>query len=155
MIQIRRLFTSLHGDNAGSTVIETALILPPLLALSLGTFEVSRMIARQADLQKAANEASDIVRAAIPDTDSKRATIKSVIMSSTGLATEKVSIAIVYRCSTGGNYVTGTNACDSGGSAQATTYIKLVISDTYSPMWRNYGMGSSMNYVVTRYVQIG
>lgn len=155
MIRLRRLLRSLHGDSAGSTVIETALILPPLLALSLGAFEMSRIIARQADLQKAANEASDIVRAATPDSDSKRATIKSVIMSSTGLATDKVNISLVHRCSTSADYSNGANACNSGGSAQATSYIKLVITDVYTPIWRNYGMGSSMNYSVTRYVQIG
>ncbi|MCW1403303.1 pilus assembly protein [Novosphingobium sp. MW5] len=136
-------------------MIETALVLPPLLALSIGSFEMSRIIARQADLQKAANEASDIVRAALPDTESKRATIKSVIMSSTGLTSDKVTIGLVYRCSTAGNYSDNQNSCGSGGSTNATVYIKLVMTDSYTPIWQNYGMGSRMNYSVTRYVQIG
>lgn len=155
MMAVRHFFRSVLGNQAGSTVIETALVLPPLLALSVGSFEMSRIIARQADLQKAANEASDIVRAALPDTESKRTTIKSVIMASTGLPTEKVTIALAYRCSANSNYSDNVNSCSSGESTNATVYIKLVMTDTYTPIWQSYGMGSSMNYSVTRYVQIG
>ncbi|MFM5931190.1 MAG: TadE/TadG family type IV pilus assembly protein [Novosphingobium sp.] len=153
---LRALLTGLGHDEAGSTVIETALVLPPLLALSLGSFEVSRMVARQSELQKAANEASDIVRAATPDTSEKRQTIKSVVEASTGLQADKVTMSLVYRCGTNADFVTATANCSgSGGSTEISAFIKIVMVDTYTPLWNNYGFGNAMTYTVTRYVQIG
>ncbi|MFM5906559.1 MAG: TadE/TadG family type IV pilus assembly protein [Novosphingobium sp.] len=153
---LRELLASLGRDTAGSTVIETALVLPPLLALSLGSFEVSRMVARQNELQKAANEASDIVRAVTPDTSEKRQTIKGVVEASTGLTADKVAMSLVYRCGTNADFVLATANCTGGSSSgEISAFIKIVMVDTYTPLWNNYGFGSAMTYTVTRYVQIG
>lgn len=151
---MRKLFDlarSLFTDNAGSTVIETALVLPPLLIMSMGTFEVSRMVARQNELQKAANEAGDVVLASIPDTDAKRTALQQVLMTSTGLTADHVTVAQVYRCSGGTTFVSVVTACTSGYS----TYIQVTLTDTYTPAWTAIlKLGSSANYNIVRQVQI-
>lgn len=142
----------LTRDRAGSTVIETALVLPPLLIMSMGTFEVSRMVARQNELQKAANEARDVVLASIPDTDAKKTTLQQVLMTSTGLTSDHVTVAQVYRCSSGTTFVTATTSC--GGGAWST-YIQVTLTDTYTPAWTSIlKLGSSASYNVVRQVQI-
>jgi Flp pilus assembly protein TadG len=148
---MRSFFRKLGADRRGVTAIETALILPPMLMLSLGSFDVSRMIARQNELQKAANEASDIALAANPDNDSRRATVKSIIMASTGLTTDKVTVSAVYRCGTNVDFVTSPTSCTTG--SVYSTYVRVVITDTYTPMWTTFGLGGPVSYSITRQVQ--
>jgi len=151
IMALNRLARRLLGDSRGVTAIETALVLPPMLAMSLGSFDVSRMIARQNELQKAANEASDVALAANPDNDSKRATVKSIIMASTGLTTDKVTVSAVYRCGTATSFVTSPTSCATGSTY--STYVRVVITDTYTPLWTNFGLGGPVSYSVTRQVQ--
>lgn len=146
MIWLRALWR----DRDGSTTIETALILPALLAMSMGTFDVSRMVARQNELQKAANEAGDVVIAANPDTQSKKDTLKAVIMTSTGLAQDKVTISNVYRCGVDASFVTLVSAC----AGSFSTFVRVVLTDTYTPTWTKFGLGGAVNYSVTRQVQV-
>lgn len=141
---------NLWRDCSGSTTIETALILPLLMAMAVGSFDVSRMIARQNELQKAANEASDVAIAATPDTDAKKSTLQSVIMTSTGLAQNKVTVSTVYRCGTDTAFVTLASSCTSLYS----TYVRVVLSDTYTPSWTQIGLGGALTFNVTRQVQV-
>lgn len=140
----------LLSDRNGSTTIETALILPALLAMSLGTFDVSRMVARQNELQKATNEAGDAVMATNPDTQEKKDTLKSVIMTSTGLTTDKVTVSNVYRCDVQTSFVTLVSAC----SGTYSTFVRVVLTDSYTPTWTNFGLGGAVSYSVTRQVQV-
>ena len=153
MIYLRAFFIRMGLDSTGSTVIETAILLPPLLLLSFGSFDISRMMARQSELQKAANEASDIVRATVPDTDQKKATVKSVIMTSTGLATDKITLSTVYHCGTDSAFTTTTSNCNTNAE-KVSTYIKLIITDTYTPLYTKFGVSSGFTYSVTRQVQL-
>lgn len=153
MISARAFLNRIGLDSTGSTVIETAILLPPLLMLSIGSFDISRMLARQSELQKAANEASDIVRATVPDTDQKKATVKSVIMDSSGLATDKITLTTVYRCGTDNAFTTTSTNCNTNAN-KLSTYIKLIITDTYTPFWTKFGVSSGFTYSVTRQVQL-
>lgn len=139
-------------NERGSTVIETAIVMPFLLTLSLGSFDVSRIIARQSELQKAANEAGDIALAKKPTTDTQKATVKSVIMTSTGLPTENVTVATVFRCGSDSTFVTDIAACGTG--AAVATYVQVTLTDTVTPFWTQFGMGSSIGLTVTRQAQI-
>ena len=58
------MLTRLLSDRAGAMTIETALVAPILLTLSLGGVEAGSMVARQSELQSAAAEALNIVQAA-------------------------------------------------------------------------------------------
>lgn len=151
MIRIPTFLSRIAADRSGSTVIETALVLPPLLVMAMGTFEVSRMVARQNELQKAANEASDAVLAYNPQTDAAKTALQQVIMTSTGLSADKVTVTNVYRCGTDASFVTLYSSC----SGTYSIFVKVTISDSYTPAWTSVlKMGSPITYNVTRQVQV-
>lgn len=143
--------TAAH-DQRGSMAIETAFVAPVLLLLALGGFEVSQMVARQTELQSAAAEAAAVVRATPPENWQERRTIRQIIQTSTGLDNEHVSVQEVFRCGTQTAYTDDGDAC---GSNPKSTFIRIIISDNYTPIWANYGIGSGFEYNVQRTVQIG
>jgi Flp pilus assembly protein TadG len=147
----RSLLRRLARDRRGAMAIETAIIAPVLIVLSVGGFEVSSMVARQSELQSAAAEAAAIVRAVPPEDSSQRTTIRDVLKVSTGLGNDDVSVVEIYRCGIATAYVT-TNSCLP---AQAvSTYIRVSLSDTYTPTWTQFGVGGPVDYNVIRVVQI-
>lgn len=145
----RGLFCCLRSDAAGTMAIETAIVAPILVLMSLGSFQVSTIVARQTELESAAAEGSAIALASPPDNAAKRTTLQQVIMTSTNLAASQVTVSEVYRCNSATTYVTATTSCTTGVLSK---YIKLYITDTYTPSWTSYGVGSPINYRVTRYV---
>ena len=151
MINPRFLIPRLLRDTRGTMLIETAIVAPVLVLMSLGAFQVSTMVARQSELQSAAAEASAIALAATPDTDAKRATLKSIIMTSSGLPSNKVTVAAARRCGTNSTFTNG-NTCGTG--QKVSTYVRINLTDTYTPAWTSFGLGSPINYNVTRYVML-
>lgn len=143
----------LRCDQNGSMLIETAFVAPILLILALGGFEVSSMVARQSELQSAAAEAAAVVRAVIPETREQMDTVEGVVESSTGLAAEQVTVVPIYRCGTAADYTTIVDSCGSGVTQYK--FIQLDITDTYTPVWTNFGVGTGVDYYVSRTVQIG
>ncbi len=148
-MRIGKLFARLSDDTAGAMVIETAIIAPVLVLMSLGTFQVSGIVARQTELESAAAEGAAIALAKAPDTTAKQTTLQQVIMASTGLPASKVTVSQVYRCNATTSYVTVTSSCSTG---VISVYIKLYLTDTYTPAWTRFGVGSPITYRVTRYV---
>jgi len=151
MMRLSRFLRNVARDAAGSTVIETALIVPVLLTMGLGTMDVSRIMARQNELQKATNEVADIALAATPDTDTKKQTLKSIIMTSTGLSSDKVQISTIYRCGTATSFTEGQGNCASG--EKQYTFIRVTLTDTVTPMWTNFGVGAAIPIRVVRQIQ--
>jgi Flp pilus assembly protein TadG len=150
-----RMPTFLHRlavQTRGTMAIETAIIAPILIVMSVGGFEVSSMVARQSELQSAAAEAAAIVRAVIPEEASQRTTIRDVVKVSTGLDNNHVSVAEIYRCGTSTAYVTTDNCT---GGVHVSKYIRVRIQDTYTPTWTQFGVGGPIDYDVQRTVQIG
>lgn len=139
-------------DNAdGAMLIETAIVAPLLLLLALGAYQVSSIVARQTELQNAAAEAAAIALAAAPDTVAKRTTVEQIIETSSGLAPEKVTLTAAYRCDDSQNYVTAPEQCAS--AEVVSSFVKITLNDTYTPLWAEFGVGSALEYNVTRYVQ--
>ena len=132
--------------------IETAVVAPVLAMMIVGTFEVSSMIARQVELQSAASEAEAIALAAKPDTAAKLATLKNVIMTSTGLSAAHVTVTNKYRCSDAAVLVTTDTACGSG--VAVWTYVDMGLTTTYTPTWTHWGFGQPVDYNVRRQVMI-
>lgn len=146
----RELIHQLRGDERGAMLIETAIVAPVLILLALGAFQVSGAVARQTDLQNAASEAAAIALAAAPDTAAKRTTVEQVIEASSGLAPDKVSVTAAYRCDASTAYVTSPDSCAS--AKVVSSFVKITLTDTYTPTWTEFGMGSPIQYNVTRYV---
>lgn len=151
MMVVRTLLHRLVGNTAGSMAIETAIVAPVLILLSIGGFEVSSMVARQSELQSAAAEAAAIVRAVPPEDSAQRTTIRDVLKVSTGLGNDDVTVTEIYRCGTTTTYVT-TNTCLSTDAV--STFIRVNLSDTYVPTWTQFGVGGPVDYNVERVVQI-
>ena len=149
MIRLRQLAARLRADSAGTTVIEVAIVAPVLVLMSLGSYQVSGVVARQTELESAAAEGSAIALASAPDTPAKRTTLQQVIMASTGLASNKVVVTEVYRCNSATTFVTASSSCTSGVTSK---YVKIALTDTYTPAWTRFGVGSNINFNVTRYV---
>lgn len=144
-----------RDETRGSVVIETAIIAPVLILLSLGTFDAGRMVARQNELQSAAAEAQAIVQAAVPDDGAAREEVRSVLLASTNPnnthPATTVAVTEVYRCTTGADFVTVNTCADA---AQVSTFVKITLTDTYTPQWTAFGIGHPLNYRVVRMVQI-
>ena len=144
------LFARLLRDQRGTMVIETAVVAPVLVLMSLGAFQVSTLVARQSELDSAAAEGAAIAIASPPNTSAKLTTLQQVIMTSTGLAASNVVVTAAYRCNSSTAYVTTSTSCTSGVISH---FVKIYITDTYTPKWVQYGIGSPITYRVTRYVE--
>lgn len=149
-MKIRTLIKQLNDDNRGAMLIETAIVAPVLILLALGAYQVSGVVARQTDLQNAAAEAAAIALAAAPDTVAKRTTVEQVIEASTGLAPDKVMVSAAYRCDDSSLYVSTPESCSS--AKVVSSFVKITLTDTYDPAWTQFGVGSPIQYNVTRYV---
>lgn len=143
----------LRGDTAGSVVIETAIVAPVLVVLGLGAFDISRMIARQSELQAGSTDVEGIVLAvAGTSTTTNVSTIKSVLMNSLSLSANEVTVVKMYRCNVQNNLETTHGDC--GETDVLSTYVQVTLTDSYDPMWTRFGVGSALNYRLVRTVQV-
>lgn len=145
-------FTALLRDRRGTMAIETAIVAPILIVLSIGGFEVSSIVTRQSELQSAAAEAVAIVMAASPETQTEIDQIEAVVEGSSGIPEEDVNFTTQYRCDT------GELQADTSGCADEnllTTFIIIDMTDRYEPVWAQFGLGNGLEYNVVRSVQIG
>jgi Flp pilus assembly protein TadG len=138
-------------DERGSMVIETALIAPALAALALGSFDVSMMVTREQQLQSAANEATEIVLAAAGGSGVSSTDLETILESSLNLDSGDVTLTPLYRCETG---ATSTTVPSCTGSNHLYSYVKLTITDTYTPMWTKFGVGHDVSFDIQRTVQV-
>lgn len=156
MSRLRKLFGKLRADETGSMLIETAIVAPVLAIMAIGAFQVSMIVARQQELQSGAAEAVNIALAASPTTVEKRNTVESIIEASLfpgdANAGSKVTVTNQYRCGVAETYVDVATSCSSGEIT--ATYIKIVVTDTYTPEWTKLGVGKPVQFSVTRTVQI-
>lgn len=150
-----RNLVGLTRSERGAVAIETAIVAPVLVLMALGSFDASQLIARQTELDSAAAEAASIVRAKAPATTADLNTIRDIIKTSIDPNNtdpyDSVTVTQIYRCGTNASY-TSTNNCGSG--VQVSTYVKLQITDIYSPQWTKFGVGGNVSYAVNRVVQV-
>lgn len=151
MIRAGKLLARLRRDERGAMLIETTIVAPVLVLLSLSAFQVSQVVARQTELQNAAAEALGIAMAAPPTTSAQRATLRDVIIDSTGLARNDVTVTEAYRCGAATTYITSADSCTG---AKVANYVRIQLSDTYSPIWTQWGIGQDLEFNVDRYVLV-
>ena len=153
MSRLRPVLARLIGDRAGSVVIETAIVAPVLVLLGLGTYDTSRIIARQSDLQAGSTDVEGIVLAvAGSGTGTNVSTIKSVLKNSLSLNDQQVAVVKMYRCNTDNTLVTDNSTCATNDVI--STYVQVTLTDTYTPTWTRFGVGTPFNYSLVRTVQV-
>ena len=132
-------------------VIETALVAPVLALMALGTFDVSKMVSKQEDLQSGANEATEIILAAASGSGVSSTQLHDIIQSSLDLHADQVTVEQKFRCDAATALVDSDAGCDAGKPVYK--YVKLTLTDSYTPQWTQFGVGQTINYSVVRTVQ--
>ena len=145
-----RLWQSLRRDRRGAVVIEAAFVAPILALLGLGGFQVSQAVARQHELQTGADDAAAMALAGWQDDAAQVTALRNVLKTTLNLTDAKVGVTHKYRCGTAAAYVDVKTACAAG--TIVTTYLRIALTDTYTPKWVDFGIGSPINFSVTRTV---
>jgi Flp pilus assembly protein TadG len=140
------------GDRRGSMAIETAIVAPTLILMTLGTFEVGRMVARQHELQSAANESEIIAIATNGGAETDIDQLEEIIRESVGLDDSGVTIERTYRCNADETLVDSPDDCFDDDVV--SSYLVVDITETYTPTWNILGIGEPLNFEVRRTVQI-
>ena len=146
---IKRIKTLIESTR-GSMAIETAIVAPVLILMTLGTFEVGTMVARQHELQSAANEAEIIVMSANQGASIELSDIKAILQSSVDVSADNISVEREYRCALNQNKTKIKGNCPTSGFIME--YINIRVRDTYTPTWTAFGIGREINYEVDRSV---
>lgn len=149
---IQRIFRHVLRDRHGAMAIETAIVAPLLAVMALGTFEVGTMVSRQQELQSSASEAEGIILAVAGGTGATSDKIEEVIENSLGLSGDQVTLQQRFRCDTATTLSTDASTCDS--DLPIYQYVLLNVTDTYTPIWTDFGVGSPLTYSVERTVQV-
>ena len=148
-----RVITKLKRDDEGAMVIESAFVLPILILLGLGGFEVSQMVAQSTEAQTALAEATAVTLATTPDTQDEIDTIEDIVEKSTGLADDSVKFAKKFRCGTDADLVLDESSCTTG--TIVAEFLEISVSQTYTPIWKRIGIGKDVQMGKTQLVQIG
>lgn len=138
-------------DIAGTTAIETAIVAPILMTLSLGAFEISSVVARQSELQSAAEQVTEISLASRPDTAEEALQIERILVESTGLEDTAIDVDLRYRCAAAEDLTTSPGTCDED---ELSTFVRIEMRDSYTPIWTEYGIGDAFAFLVERTVQV-
>lgn len=149
---IKALRKRFATSEDGAVVIETAIVVPVLLLMSLGAIDYGSMLARQIELQNAMAEASQIALAAAPTDAAARQAVKEVLQTSTGLGTDNVSIVETYRCGTNTDYVADSDLC---GTTPYARFIRIEILEDYTPVWSQITDSDPVEFNFVRMVQVG
>lgn len=149
---MRRLFKHIANDQRGSFAIETAFVAPALIMMTLGIFEVGTIIARQHELQSAANEIEIIIVSTNQGAETNTATVKSIIQESVNLASNEVTLTPAFRCDIDTTLVASKSACEE--DEPISSYINVSLTDQYVPKWTYMGIGKPITFSVNRRVQL-
>jgi Flp pilus assembly protein TadG len=151
----------LRSDSKGAVAIETALVAPLLILMSVGGFEISEMVARQHELQGGASEATAVALAANQGTETDVNTLKELLVSSLDVSANDVTVTKIFRCDADNTYVALASDCDGANDEgrkarrkQVSTYVRIEITDTYTPTWSKIGVSGPLTYEVERTIQL-
>ncbi len=146
------LLASLRRDDRGAVVIETAIIAPLLALMGIASFQVSQAVARQHELQTGADAAASMALAGWKTSTGSTNAIKEVLKKTLTLTDAQVTITTKYRCNVETTYVTDKTTCAS--DAIVTTYLDIVLTDTFTPIYADFGIAAPIAFNVKRTVLV-
>jgi len=147
-----RFLSSLRRCTRGAIAIETAIVAPILLTLSVGAFEASSIVARQHELQSAASEGEAIALTFASGASSDVNKVKDILQASLDLGEDQITVAKVFRCGISDELVDDSSTC--GEDDIVSTYLRFQMNDNYTPLWTGFGIGKPIDFSVTRTVQV-
>lgn len=148
---MRKLLSFLR-DKRGSVVVETALVAPVLALMSVGAFQVSQAVARQHELQTGADDAASLALAGWQHDTGDIVAVKAVIKRTLSLSDSQVTVVRKFRCGTATALIDDRATCTPG--TIVTSYLQIRLTDTYRPLWSDFGVGSNIAYDVRRLVVV-
>ena len=147
-----RQFLAFLRDARGAVVVETALVAPVLALMSVGAVLVSQAVARQHELQTGADDAASLALAGWQHDTGDIVAVKAVIKRTLSLGDSQVTVVRKFRCGTDTALVDDRATCTTG--TIVTSYLQIRLTDTYRPMWSDFGVGSDIAYDVRRLVVV-
>lgn len=150
--RLTRMFARLRDCVEGAMIIETAIVTPVLVMISVGIYDSGRMFERQLFLQSAIGEATAIALASNSGASTDINTVKQILVQSSGLSADHITVEKKYRCGEDATLLDSSDTCDPSG--EISTYLKVAITDHYTPLWTDFGVGQSIDFSVTRTAQI-
>lgn len=139
-------------SERGSVAIETAMVAPIVILLALSSADMSKIVSRQQELQSAMGQVEGIALAAGSGATTDTTTLKTMLMQSLSLPSANVTVDKLYRCSANTTLVTAATSCSS--SDVVSTYIKVTLTDSYTPIWQRVSKIGTWNFNVQRTVQV-
>ena len=161
---MRNFLNRFRNETRASMVVETALVVPALVGMTLAGVEVSTIFVRQHELQAAANSAVEIVIAAEPESPEEEtemvASVRSYLTALTGLESKatidgpnQISVKRVIRCGNATNFKNKDVGCTSGENK--SVYVQMQMTEDYEPVWSTVGIGKELTFKVSRTIRIG
>jgi uncharacterized membrane protein len=147
-----QFWTKVRSDEHGAVLIETAIIAPVLLIMSIGAYDVSRGVARQTELQEVTAEFAAIAMARETVGQAELDQMKDIAVASAGIDEDAITISENVKCGTAPDLQIPTYDCP--GDEEQSRILTISINDTYTPSWTSFGVGQPINLSVTRSVQI-
>lgn len=161
MTRLANLSARLRGETRGAVAIETALVAPLLILMSVGGFEVSEMVARQHELQGGAAEATAIALAANQGATTDVNELKAMLQDSLDLDSNNVKVTKLFRCDADTAFVPLASDCYGPDDSErelrkkrVSSYVKIELRDTFTPTWSKIGLGKPLSYKVDRTIQL-
>lgn len=164
MTVLTSLGARLRRETRGAVAIETALVAPVLILMSVGGFEVSQMVSRQHELQGGAIEAASVALAANQGAETDVVELASLLRESLDLGENEVTVTKLFRCDADSTLVETSAECETEGgngdngqhnnAGKVSSYIKIELEDTYRPTWSRLGVGGSFSFHINRMAQI-
>ena len=165
LARFRRL--ALRDEN-GSIAVEMAFVVPILATFALGAFEIGTIFSRQQELQAAALEGETIALAVARGAEIHVDEIEDIIKTTARLGDDNVNVTRFYRCDADANTVDNPALCIAEGAVDGETteggeeadkpvvssYLRIEVTDSYTPVWKDFGIGDTINYDVERTVQV-
>lgn len=118
------------NDQRGNSLVEGALVLPMLLSLLLGGYELSRAIAIDLDLEQAAQSATSLALAKPPMHSGDTAYIAQAATAAAKGQASAVTVDAYKECN-GQRMASVTSVC--GGQYQEAYYVSVQVKGTYTP----------------------
>lgn len=157
---MKALLRELLRDCTGAMVVETAIAAPVLAFMALGSYDVARLVQRQQELQSGASEAQIIALATEAGATADAQKVDDILTASLGFdpATDaaKVQVQGKFLCDGGTTPVDTAAQCDVDPDTTevASPYFHITVTDTYTPMWTQFGIGGPIDLGVERWVLV-